>query len=422
MYSGTVGSGAGHSCSFTDSTGRNRLALAPGDWDIRADIGGIATGWSLPNWNAESSKFSKIATVRVPDHGKITLNLVVSKIEFYSFDKDSQGDPKDQCAPERVRVRSWDRFSEDARRMGLSKANYESHVGFGFEPGIQPKIGGTPDPVLRRYEVSLACAEKWLGASFSDGSNGGCSELASLHEKIEDLYWLASLTYANLPPQNYALALEWARKGAAAGYVRSMNDLGGYHRLGIVTERNDEEAFKWLKIASEGGCRPVMRLVGRMYQNGEGTQRDVMQAAFWATLSGSATPSGLSRADFAQAQELATQWRPSKGTKGTCIDPAASASSTGASSLPIQLHPTGTVGLNPKLTIVNDSALNWQVALAGPSNYTISITSYGSQTITLTPGTYYISGRTDGAHVIPFAPASYTFPEDVAGTLTITVR
>jgi hypothetical protein len=91
------------------------------------------------------------------------------------------------------------------------------------------------------------------------------------------------------------------------------------------------------------------------------------------------------------------------------------------SGVPIELRATGTVGQNPVLTVKNSSAYNWRVSFNGPSNYAVSVAPGGSQTITLVPGTYSISGQTD-AHVIPFSPASYNFPQDVEGTLTITVN
>ena len=95
--------------------------------------------------------------------------------------------------------------------------------------------------------------------------------------------------------------------------------------------------------------------------------------------------------------------------------------STTPSSLPITLRRTGTVGLAPTLTITNNSSFSWRISFSGPVTYSISLAPHGSETITLAPGTYYISGQTDSNTVIPFPPASYTFPQDVTGTFTITV-
>jgi hypothetical protein len=92
----------------------------------------------------------------------------------------------------------------------------------------------------------------------------------------------------------------------------------------------------------------------------------------------------------------------------------------GASSLPIEVRPAGTVGANPIVTIRNASAFAWQISFSGASSYNVSLSPNSSQTITLAPGAYSISGRADSTSVIPFPPASYTFPRDVIGTLSIT--
>jgi hypothetical protein len=412
----------------TDSKGRYHLALTPGDWDLRAQFG---------------QEYSQITKIHVVEHAKTRLDLNVSKIEPYSAEKDGSGDPKDPCAPERVGWPSWSRWTEDNRRMGFpakTPADYELNIGVAFRPrasafeaaarpgpgrhlipkgsAIVPQTQSARDLRLREAEAYYACAEKWLTASCSHGNRQACSQ--DIHDQVSVFYWMTSTRYAYSPPQNYLLALEWAQKGSAAGYVQSMKTLGEYYLNGIVTEKDHTQAFKWFSSAAQGGCVSAMRSVARMYDEGDGVGRDRTQAAFWATLGGAAVPSGLSHSELTQVQSLASAWTPSKDAKGKCIEPAASSGAT--SSLPIQLRPTGTAGSNPVLTITNDSALSWQIAFAGPSNYNVSVAPHGSQTITLTPGTYFISGQTNNAGVIPFAPANYTFPRDVSGTFTISVQ
>jgi hypothetical protein len=93
------------------------------------------------------------------------------------------------------------------------------------------------------------------------------------------------------------------------------------------------------------------------------------------------------------------------------------------SSLPIQLsRSSNPVGANPSLTITNASDFPWQISFSGAQTLSVSLAPRSSQTVTLAPGNYFISGSTSAPNVIAFAPGSYTFPQDVTGTFTITVR
>jgi hypothetical protein len=92
------------------------------------------------------------------------------------------------------------------------------------------------------------------------------------------------------------------------------------------------------------------------------------------------------------------------------------------SSLPIQLHHSSTVGASPVLTITNASDFSWRISFDGAQTLAVSLMPHSSQTVTLVPGKYFISGSTPAQNVIAFAPGNYTFPQDVTGTFTITVR
>ena len=93
------------------------------------------------------------------------------------------------------------------------------------------------------------------------------------------------------------------------------------------------------------------------------------------------------------------------------------------SSLPIQLsRSSNPVGANPVLTITNASDFPWQISFSGAQTLAVSLMPHSSQTVTFAPGGYFISGSTSAQNVLAFAPGNYTFPQDVTGTFTITVR
>jgi hypothetical protein len=103
-------------------------------------------------------------------------------------------------------------------------------------------------------------------------------------------------------------------------------------------------------------------------------------------------------------------------------DPTPSSSAVN-SSLPIQLSRSNNpVGANPILTITNSSEYPWQISFSGVQTLAVSLMPRSSRTVTFVPGSYFISGSTSAQNVIAFAPGYYTFPQDVTGTFTITVR
>jgi hypothetical protein len=287
--------------------------------------------------------------------------------------------------------------AQDAERIARQRGQQ------GLPPTKAPKslpVLSTKDLALKEAESLFACAEKWMTISCAGGNRASCSErLDRLRFSVSNFYWLTSSNYAYMPPQNYAVAMEWAHKGAQAGYVQSMKDLGQYYLDGRLVEKSSAEAFRWLKAAAEGGCKPAMTLVARMYEQGDGTQKDRLQAAFWATLGWGLMPSGLSRTELAEVQNLATAWTPSKDAKGKCIEPAAQASS---GSLP-KAEVIGSVPGNPQIIVDNATEYAITVSLAGPTTQTVIIPAGQSRTVTVAQGGYGVTATSSGPGVIPLS-------------------
>ena len=410
--------------SAADKTGHYRLTLPPGKWDIAA---------------SSEQRYSSIITVDIFEQHKTAVDLQIRRIEKYSPSKDGAWDRREPCAPERVAEKTWAAAAEDRKVSWKpeTEPEYQLRIGNIFmqtallswappsgSPAatfVRTQSQSTQDSFLRDAEERLSCADRLLTGSCSHGNRTACDRETQLTDTVGLFYWGTSLRYLS-PPKNYALALHWAQRGAAAGYVQSMKTLGEYYLDGVIVEKDHPQAFKWFKAAAQGGCPSAMIVVSRMYGEGDGTEKNLREAVFWASLGGFSIPAGLSRSELAEVQELTAAWKPSKDARGKCTEPTASDSHAGSSSLPIVLRAAGTVGADPVVTIKNNSGFNWRILFAGPSNYDVPLTPEGSKTIALMPGTYLISGECSSTNVTGFSPANYTFPKDVFGTLTITVQ
>jgi TPR repeat protein len=104
--------------------------------------------------------------------------------------------------------------------------------------------------------------------------------------------WLASLYQrGDIVNQDSTQALRYYRKGAEAGNVRAMMNMGWMYRLGGATITNDgmqgaikkdgPEAAHWFRRAAELGHTPGMLALGSMLENGDGIAEDEAQAARW---------------------------------------------------------------------------------------------------------------------------------------------
>lgn len=128
-----------------------------------------------------------------------------------------------------------------------------------------------------------------------------CLSIGQMYDKGEDL------------PKSTELAATWYRKAAEKGYAEAAISLAvlylkasdcnharpwceatakaklnpGYYCLGYLyqhgfgVEANPKEAFRLYEQGARGGHAPSMQAVARMYENGEGTNVDRVQAFVW---------------------------------------------------------------------------------------------------------------------------------------------
>lgn len=98
-------------------------------------------------------------------------------------------------------------------------------------------------------------------------------------------------------PQDFSKAMEWTRKAAEQGHAEAQFNLGAmyYNALGVDNpgpdfwpftlwhqDENHERAAQWYERAAENGHTQARYNLATMYENGEGVERDMVQAHFWA--------------------------------------------------------------------------------------------------------------------------------------------
>jgi hypothetical protein len=132
--------------------------------------------------------------------------------------------------------------------------------------------------------------------------------------------------------KDMAEAVRWARAGAAKHDMVSQSILGRAYMRGEGGLEGDLGQFlRWTQLAARQGERNAQFALGRLYLEGVGVPQDYVRAHLWLNLAASR---GLSQSakqrdevaekmtpqQLAEAQKLATAWRPARRTtrgKGT---------------------------------------------------------------------------------------------------------
>lgn len=127
-------------------------------------------------------------------------------------------------------------------------------------------------------------------------------------------------------------ALKWYQQAAAQGDASSQYNIGLLYSFGQgPIRRNDVEALQWFRLAAEQGHAKAQSNLGAIYALGLGTDKDLIQAYKWFTLSAAAFPPGedreqelgngdkaaasLAPAQLELAKKLIEEWAPTPGEK-----------------------------------------------------------------------------------------------------------
>jgi TPR repeat protein len=85
-------------------------------------------------------------------------------------------------------------------------------------------------------------------------------------------------------PQNYATAVQWFSRSAAAGNSLGQNNMGGLYRDGLGVKRDYSRAITFFRAAAQQGNAPAQVNLGLMLGQGQGVRPNYVSAYMWFDL------------------------------------------------------------------------------------------------------------------------------------------
>jgi uncharacterized protein len=126
--------------------------------------------------------------------------------------------------------------------------------------------------------------------------------------------------------QDYHKAVRWYRRAALGGSLKAQLILAMMYEEGNGVSQDYAEAMEWYRKVAEGGNPLAMNSLGMMYEYGKGVPQNYMLAHQWYNLAASRMMEPVGRDQYtknrdslarhmtqqqiAEAQQLATQWKP----------------------------------------------------------------------------------------------------------------
>jgi uncharacterized protein len=126
--------------------------------------------------------------------------------------------------------------------------------------------------------------------------------------------------------QDYQTAVRWYRSAAHRGSLKAQLILAMMYEQGNGVPQDYGEAVEWYRKAAEAGNPLAMNSLGMLYEHGKGVPQDYRLAHQWYNLAASRMTEPVGRDQYtknrdslarnmtqqqiAEAQRLATQWKP----------------------------------------------------------------------------------------------------------------
>ena len=123
--------------------------------------------------------------------------------------------------------------------------------------------------------------------------------------------------------QDYAVAVTWYRLAADQGYAAAQRSLGLMYLGGLGVPRNLVEAVKWFRLAADQADANAQWALAHAYMEGWSVPQDYVIAHLWLNLSAaqgfqsavrdrdSIAPL-MTASQIAEAQKLASEWKPTR--------------------------------------------------------------------------------------------------------------
>jgi uncharacterized protein len=107
------------------------------------------------------------------------------------------------------------------------------------------------------------------------------------------------------------------RLAAEQGNAFAQTQLGRIYQSGEGVQRDCEEAAKWFSLAADQGSPAARFALGRMYLSGEGVPQDYVLAHMWFSLAAMNDDKEIKQVErlmtphqVEEAQRLAREWKP----------------------------------------------------------------------------------------------------------------
>jgi TPR repeat protein len=193
-----------------------------------------------------------------------------------------------------VKAAKWHR---KAAEQGLNRAQYQVGLDYEYGQGVKANQVEAVRWFQRAANQGLVEAEYELGACFLTGR--GVQESGTE-------------------------AVVWFRKAAAQGFPMAEFQIGSCYFEGTGVAKNIEEGIRWIQSAAAKGVPTAQNKLGICYQKGEGVPRDYVQAYKWLALAAAqddqhaleikismaSLESNLTKEELAEAQRLASEFKP----------------------------------------------------------------------------------------------------------------
>lgn len=218
-----------------------------------------------------------------------------------------------------------------------------------------------------------AVAFHWFQLAAAQGNPTAAFNLALAYERGEGVAknpaeaekWYAKAAEAGVPQAEFRLAViavghsdwkaavKWLRPASAQGLPPAQTMLGAAYEFGQGVRRSDKQAAKWYEAAADHGDTTAQSSLAGFYERGVGVDQDYKEAYFWYAValrdpknlvakrdaeSLNRVAAKLSRADVADAAQIAKDWKPEEVVIGPKTKPRRAA----ASSRGPKLRATGT--------------------------------------------------------------------------------
>lgn len=206
----------------------------------------------------------------------------------------SQGDNASLYDPDANQVGAW--ICEAAEQGNIWAEDLLSRMGFGYFYGI----GVPQDYVKAAYWFTKAAqqeniiAQSYMGVAYDLGLGVSKdstkalewwqkAEKAAERADVEKLFDVGKgyLYGMDLPQQNYAKAVYWLTKAAERNHDYAQYILGDMYADGTGVQKDEFKAAQWYKKSAEQGNSSAQCALGYMYARGQGVPKNYFDAARW---------------------------------------------------------------------------------------------------------------------------------------------